>query len=141
VLLLDVLEHVPDKRALEEVRRVLQPGGKVLISVPAFDWLWSYRDVDAGHRRRYSRGQLLDLAREAGFEVCETHQFQFLLLPILAFTRWLGRRGPWWRDFEERRLPVVSDLLVLISRLEVRLGAFVRWPVGSSILAVLADPR
>jgi SAM-dependent methyltransferase len=141
VLLLDVLEHVPDHRALEEVRRVLRPGGKVIIAVPAFAGLWSYRDEAAGHYRRYSREQLFALARGAGLEVCEVQHFQFLLLPILALTRWLGRRGPWWRDFEERRIPLLSDFLVLISRLEVRLGAFVSWPAGSSILAVLAQSR
>lgn len=139
VLLLDVLEHVPDHLALEEVRRVLRPGGKAIIAVPAFTKLWSYRDVGAGHRRRYSREQVLALARGAGLEVCEVRHFQFLLLPILALSRWLGRKGPWWRDLEERRIPLVSKLLVLISRLEVRLGALVSWPAGSSILAVLAE--
>lgn len=140
LLLLDVLEHVPDDQALGEVRRVLRPGGKAIIAVPARAGLWSYRDDDAGHLRRYSSQQLLALAGAAQLEVCEVRYFLFFLLPILALARMLGRRGPGWRDFEERRIPVLSELFGLVSRLEVRLGEVVSWPTGSSILAVVARP-
>ena len=66
VLLLDVLEHVDDASALREARRVLSPGGFLFLSVPAFPGLWSYRDEDAGHRRRYTHASLaLGCARPA----------------------------------------------------------------------------
>ena len=57
-LLLDVLEHTEDTDVLAEARRVVRPRGRVLTAVPAHQWLWSDRDLVAGHRRRYSRAGL-----------------------------------------------------------------------------------
>ena len=141
VLLLDVLEHVRDDHAIAEARRVLRPGGSAIVTVPALAWLWSYRDEAAGHLRRYSRKRLSDLATSANLEIREIRHFHFLPLPALAISRLLGRRGPWWRDLEERRIPLLSDLLALVSRVEVGLSEFVSWPAGSSILAVFSKPR
>ena len=141
VLLLDVLEHVRDDQAIAEARRVLRTGGSAIVTVPALAWLWSYRDEAAGHLRRYSRKRLSDLATDANLEIREIRHFHFLLLPVLAISRLLGRRGPWWRDLEERRIPLLSNLMALVSRVEVGLSEFVSWPVGSSILAVFSKPR
>lgn len=58
ILLLDILEHTEDKIVMEEVYRVLQPNGHILITVPAFKWLWSQHDIDNQHKRRYHRGML-----------------------------------------------------------------------------------
>src|SRR4029453_16921229 len=51
VALLDTVEHIPDELGVfEECRRVLKPGGKLLITVPAFMWLWSYNDEVNAHQ-------------------------------------------------------------------------------------------
>src|SRR5262249_49922943 len=66
-VMMDVLEHVDAEDALlQAVRRVLRPGGSLLVSVPAFQALWSQHDVTFEHRRRYRRRQLEDRIREAG---------------------------------------------------------------------------
>jgi len=136
VLLLDVLEHVDDQAALAEVHRVLRPNGVAVLSVPAVQWLWSYRDVAAGHRRRYGRRQLIDAITGAGLSIVAVRYYQCLLFPLVTAGRLLGRRGPRLRDLEERPSPRLSRALAWVNRTEVRLGETIAWPWGSSLVAV-----
>ena len=56
----DVLEHVDeDEASLAAMRRLLKPGGRIVLTVPAHQWLWSAHDVGLHHMRRYSRSQLV----------------------------------------------------------------------------------
>ncbi len=89
---LDVIEHLQDDRAaLRELRRVLAPGGALLVTVPAYQWLWSGHDEVNHHHRRYSRATLRRAAREAGWECERTTHFNSLLLPVAIALRALDR--------------------------------------------------
>jgi SAM-dependent methyltransferase len=89
---LDVIEHLQDDRgALRELRRVVVPGGALLVTVPAYQWLWSGHDEINHHHRRYSRGALLDAARDAGWQCERTTNFNSLLLPVAILLRALDR--------------------------------------------------
>jgi SAM-dependent methyltransferase len=67
---LDVVEHLDDDRAgLGEMARVLRPGGRALLFVPAFMFLWGVQDDISNHRRRYTLPELKRAVRESGFEV------------------------------------------------------------------------
>jgi SAM-dependent methyltransferase len=136
LLLLDIVEHVDDRALLAEVRRVLRPGGVAVLTVPAFPWLWSFRDEAAGHLRRYTRRGLVRSVAAAGLAVREVRYYQFLLFPLVVATRWLGRRGAAMRDAEERPGGALNALLSRVNRLEAALGRFVPWPWGSSLAAV-----
>jgi len=93
--MMDVLEHVDDEQApLAEARRILRPGGALVVSVPAFDALWSQHDVTLEHRRRYRKPQLVSVVRQAGLTVewCSYTNF-FVFPPALAWRllrRWAG---------------------------------------------------
>jgi len=70
VTALDVVEHLDDDLAgLREMRRVLKPGGRAMMFVPAFMFLWGVQDDISHHRRRYTMKQLKDTVRAAGFEI------------------------------------------------------------------------
>ena len=139
VTVLDVLEHVDDEAALEEIVRVLRPGGAIIVSVPAMPWLWSYRDIDAGHRRRYARRGLLRLLRKSRLQVHRLNYFQCLLFP-LVLTRVVSRKSRAARDREDAPAPIVNSVLSWISQIEVRLSQVVTWPFGSSLVAVCRKP-
>jgi len=66
----DVIEHCePEADALRELHRVLEPGGRLLVSVPAYQWAWSDHDVANGHHRRYTRRRAETAVEAVGFEV------------------------------------------------------------------------
>jgi len=134
VTMLDVLEHVDDAAALAELRRVVRPGGLLVLTVPAYAWLWSHRDEAAGHRRRYTRRSLAAALAGAGFAPLELGAYQCALFPAVAATRLLGRRGPRMRDAEERPPALVNAALTWINRREAALGPG-RLPFGSSLAA------
>lgn len=136
VMMLDVLEHVNDRAALAEAYRVVTSGGLVLIMVPALPWLWSFRDYSAGHLRRYGRRAFARLLTDSRFTVLHMTSYQFFLSPLLMITRLLGRHGPALRDFEERPGTFTNAVLKWVTQMELKLGSFITWPWGSSLLAV-----
>ena len=84
VALFDTIEHIPeDQQVLEEVRRVLQPGGNVFISTPAYQFLYSQNDRIAHHYRRYTRGSLQRVLRGAGLQVHRLTYFNTFLFPVI----------------------------------------------------------
>ncbi len=91
----DVLEHIQDDATfLTGLRKLLRPGGRLYVTVPAHPILWSVNDVQVGHRRRYSRAGLEDLVARAGFDVeYLSPYFWFLPLPILLFRALPSRLG------------------------------------------------
>ncbi|MCG9879102.1 MAG: class I SAM-dependent methyltransferase, partial [Bacteroidia bacterium] len=83
--LFDVVEHIENDLAfLQLIHEYMQTKGKVFITVPAFQFLWSNEDVDAGHYRRYSIAQLSKTLEQAGFKVVYS-SYIFSILPIAVF--------------------------------------------------------
>jgi SAM-dependent methyltransferase len=88
----DVLEHLDDDLgALRLARGALRPGGVVVATVPAFQWLWSRHDEVHQHRRRYRQEELGQRMREAGFSLEMLTYYNARLFPIAAAARVLGK--------------------------------------------------
>jgi len=92
VLLMDVLEHVEDDAGLlaDYVRKVPR-GAQFLISVPAFQFLWSGHDEFLEHKRRYNLKDLEDVVRHVGLQVHQSVYYFGLVFPIAAITRFVSR--------------------------------------------------
>jgi SAM-dependent methyltransferase len=131
LVMLDVLEHTDDRAALAEARRVLRPGGVALVTVPAVGWLWSVHDERAGHLRRYSRRVLCERLEQAGFDVVHCQYYQCLLFPLLAWSRLRAKKTE-SLERERKNHPILG----LIMRLELFLGRWLRWPIGSTLVAL-----
>lgn len=134
--LLDVIEHLADPQAaLAEGRRVLRPGGRMVINVPAHQWLWSEADVRLGHHRRYRRRDLRATLVQAGFEPeLITHIFSWLVLPV-----WILRRTARPGQPElglDRHSPLIDRAALVLTALERPLIARLSLPIGTSVLAV-----
>jgi SAM-dependent methyltransferase len=138
----DVLEHLENPEILlDEVFRILKPGGVFICSVPAYQWLFSDFDLSIGHYRRYSRKSLNTILRTVGFQQQSTKSlFGFLVLPAFVLRRipfLLGRRNSYKETIKSsggnsHLVESLSRVLVLISQLERRL----KIPVGLSIISI-----
>jgi SAM-dependent methyltransferase len=144
---LDVIEHTPDDRvALRELRRVCKPEGRLLMTVPAYQALWSLHDVVNHHYRRYGRRTLYSAAVDSGWRVSRMTSFNSLLLAPAAAVRLAQRRR-----LREHDPEFTSELRLgsawMNSLLERPMQAEARWigrgrtlPAGLSLLALLENP-
>jgi len=104
---LDVIEHTPDDRVtLVELRRVTKPGGWLLVTVPAYQALWSQHDDANHHYRRYSRAMLREASAAAGWRVERMTSFNTILLAPAAAVRLAQRR----RGTNRNRDSTATDL-------------------------------
>ena len=92
LLATDVIEHLPDEGpALAELRRVAAAGARLVITVPAYNWLWSKHDASWHHYRRYTRRLLRDRVRGHGWEPVVATYYYSAMLPPVALVRTLQR--------------------------------------------------
>jgi SAM-dependent methyltransferase len=146
VVALDVLEHLDDPMAAaREFRRALRPGGRLLVTVPAYQWLWSSHDVALGHRRRYTRHPLRTLLQGAGFEVDICSYVMSTALPPAALMRLLERIPGRRRHDEEAEsgyVDVPGWLNAILSRLVALDGHLVgRLPIPAGLTVVALARR
>jgi len=138
VTALDVVEHLDDDVAgLREMRRLLRPGGYVLIFVPTFMWLWGVQDDISHHRRRYRLAELRRAVREAGFEVERTTYANITFLLPTFLGRLLMRITGLKTESEARiNIPFFNPLFARILGAEATFLRFMNFPVGVSGLCV-----
>ncbi len=138
ITLFDVLEHVDDDRAaLASLHARLRPGGTFVLTVPAFQWLWSDHDVVLEHRRRYRRPEIAALLAQAGFELRRLSYYTTLLFPAVVASRLKPRRSDAPPEYRVSVPPrPVNAAMAGVMAVERKLLGLVDMPVGSSLIAV-----
>ncbi len=140
VTMLDVLEHLEnDDFVLGEVFRSIKSGGYFVLTVPAYQSLWTYWDEALGHKRRYRKGELAEKLTKAGFIVSRSSYFYSYLLPGVVVFRiiksLLGESYKKRSDFV--KVPMfLNKILLTLSYFETDLVKRVSIPSGLSIIFV-----
>ena len=139
----DVIEHIEhDEAMLASFRRALVAGGGLLLNVPQHMALWSGTDRQAGHQRRYARGELEKKLVNSGYKILDSTSYVFVLLPIMFISRLLRRdRGnlPHHHELDAELLvsaPVNAILRTLLSVEVAFMKLGIRYPVGGSRFVV-----
>jgi SAM-dependent methyltransferase len=138
---LDVLEHVDDDlQALNEFQRVLRPDGFLLVTVPAYRFLWSEHDEALAHRRRYSASELHVKLTRAGFRVLKrSYVVFFAFFPIATYRlfRGLFPKDPFTPKASHVVLPAFLNRFLIASlKLEAYLTRAINLPMGTSIVVL-----
>lgn len=144
----DVIEHVENDQALiDELYRICQDNGSVLVTVPAHHFLWSYFDTLSEHKRRYTQKDLEAKLKKAGFEIVKISHFMFFLFPIIWLYRQLNmiphrNKSPELEKlWELRTIPVLNNILLKILRQEKALLKHFNFPFGASLICLAKKSR
>jgi hypothetical protein len=138
VTLLDVIEHIEDSGSfLRAVFDRMEPGGSLVVTVPALQWAFSSWDTELGHYRRYSKKSLRTELEAAGFIVDNVGYLFPEMLPLLPIRK-LRRAQRESADFPELS-PWLNHVGYLISSTTARLSRV--WPGGTSVAAVAHRPE
>jgi len=145
VTCLDVLEHLDhDKELIEEMLRICEEGGHVLVTVPAFNRLWSPHDSVLHHRRRYTRTRLLGRLSGLKGQVLKASYYNFMLsLPILAVRKlraFFPEKGKGQSDFFIDLPEGLNRSLTALYKLEILGLRILRYPYGVSLLMLVRKP-
>ncbi|MBQ7560364.1 MAG: class I SAM-dependent methyltransferase [Synergistaceae bacterium] len=116
VCIFDVLEHVEkDSEAVQALKNLLDHDGKILITVPAYQWLYSVHDKNLGHYRRYTRKNLCELCEKNGLKILYSGYMNTFLFPLMMIARFadkilskLHKGGLFWLKNSGLRLELYS---------------------------------
>jgi SAM-dependent methyltransferase len=152
--LLDTVEHCDDEMAvLRECYRVCAAGGHLVVTVPAFMWLWSHNDVLNDHKRRYTTKELREKLRRVGFRSRRMTYNNFLVFPMAAplillrrgTERELDLSSPHFDDESyqvemEPAPPLLNTILSGVTWTESQVLRWLNLPLGTSIIGIAQKP-
>lgn len=138
IIAMDVLEHLEDDvGGIQEMHRCLRPGGTLILTAPAFNFLWGIQDVVTNHKRRYSKREILRKLAEGNFEVVRFSYFNFFLfLPILVARRAFRLLKFPIRSENEINTPWLNHLLKAIFSIEPFFLRHFSFPFGVSMFCI-----
>jgi SAM-dependent methyltransferase len=138
IIAMDILEHLEDDlKGISEFHRALRKGAILLLTVPAFKSLWGIQDVVTGHKRRYSKKEILMKLRQGGFEVLRASYFNFFLFfPIFLARRIIHFLSLKIESENEVNSPLINFFLMVIFSLEVYVLKYFSFPFGVSIFCI-----
>jgi len=137
---LDVVEHIKyDSKAVKEWSKVLKPGGSIVVTVPAYQWLWSQHDVINNHYRRYKRKQLRQIIESAGYSVTKSSYMIVFSFPLVVLSRFISKlKGEDPEDYSSFvRVPhFVNSLFISLLKLEGKMQKHINFPFGTSVIVI-----
>jgi len=138
IIAMDIFEHLEeDAEGIFESYRVLSKGGILILTVPAFRFLWGIQDVVTGHKKRYSKKEITNKLKEAGFEILKSSYFNFFLFfPILIARRSMHLLGLTIRSENEVNFPLLNFFLKTIFSMEPHVLKYFSFPFGVSIYCI-----
>lgn len=138
ICMFDVLEHIDEEvETLAALQKYLAPGGRMLITVPAYQWLWSAHDVFLHHKRRYTAQALRQVFNESDLRIDRITYFNTLLLPLAALARLKDRIVSRKRSSgTEVPSPFINAILYAIFSSERRMLMSFNLPVGVSLMGI-----
>lgn len=138
VVCLDVLEHIEDDQSLlTRLAQIVEPGGHVLVKVPACPWLYGSVDVASDHYRRYNRPMLRHLAARAGLDLVKLRYMNLAGVgPYFIKSRLLRKQANFSRTFTPAQLDRIRALMPWLRRVDRVTGP----PIGQSLIMVGRRP-
>ena len=135
--LFDVLEHIEeDVLSLKYIKRMMKPEGIILITVPAYPWLFGPHDMALEHKRRYTKAELINKANEAGLEAIRYSHFNTILFPIVLVRRIIEKLRMDNKEIVmDRPNKLTNYILKLIFGFEQEILKKYNLPYGASIIA------
>ncbi len=150
IIALNVLEHIEDdETALQQIYRILKPGGYAILEMPANQDLYDFFDEQLKHFRRYNLNQFCKLASKLKFSIIRASHFGFFIYPAFKFVKLRNkRRGKENSDYSKTNVKelihmggVFNDyFLFWIMFIEIHLGKIIRYPTGIRCLLTLRKP-
>lgn len=140
VIALDVLEHIDEDRlSLDEWSRVLKKDGKIIVTVPAYKFLWSGHDTSLHHQRRYTRNRLdWDLKKSSFKKLKNSYMITFSFFLVVGFRliyKLLGKKMTENTSYVNLP-PIINTLFDRLLRIEGTLLQFINLPFGTSVLGI-----
>lgn len=137
IFMLDVIEHIEnDYSAIQRAYDLLEAGGTLILTVPAYRWLWSRHDEIHMHKRRYTRKEIKKLLTVSGFEVIFVSYFNFFLFLPAVFKRLVDKNSESKVEPVEPVSKVMNIILQTIFMSEMYLLPLVSLPFGLSVIAI-----
>ncbi len=138
IIAADIFEHLEDDTdGINESYRVLKEDGLLILTVPAFRFLWGIQDRVTEHKRRYTRKEIVNRLKEAGFDILKSSYFNFFLFFPILFSRWTIHFLNLKIESENKiNSPMLNLLLRAIFSLEVYVLKYLSFPFGVSIFCI-----
>lgn len=141
VNLLDILYHKmvdEDKKALDEIYRIIKQGGRIFITDSALEFLRSPHDMAVHGKRRYNKWSLQKIVLDAGFKIERLTYINFFLFPVVFIVRLLKRLFISERAESDLKPvhPILNHILLGIQEIERLVLRILNLPIGSSILCI-----
>lgn len=138
IALLDVLEHIEDDgAAAARLHTALTTGGLLMVTVPAYQWLWSAHDDANLHFRRYTTYSLKKVLKQAGFDINYLGYWNMMLLLPLSVIRFLGGTGKSGLEVS----PFIDSVVLFWLRIEAFFIKYIPLPFGVSVVALAKKVR